>query len=83
MSRLVIEIPDEVHASLRRRAVADGRTVAWLVRSWVEAYLESREPLTPYAPAVINNAAPVNAVATRRVGVDLSKGAQAKGGSRK
>ena len=79
MSRTVIEIPDDVHDSLRRRANADGHTVAWLVRSWVEAYLEGRER----RPVIINNAVPVNAVATKRVGVDLSKGAQAKGGSRK
>lgn len=71
MSRLVIEVSDETHARFRERAAADGHTVAWLVRSWVEAYLQSREPLAPKGPA----RGPVHR--------DMSKVAQSGGGSRK
>ena len=82
MSRIVIEIPDDVHTRLREQVAADGHTLAWLVRSWVDAYL-NREPAVRAVDTPLRDRIPKERATDVVHRVDLSKGAQAKGGSRK
>lgn len=41
--RMVIEIPDELHARLKRQAHAEDRPLAQIVRELVKEYLEKKK----------------------------------------
>lgn len=68
--RLVVELPDELHARFKARTASEGLKQARLVRSWVESWVERPEsgPKPPESP--LNTVELVTNAAERQRAVD-------------
>lgn len=47
MSKLIVELPDELHAQLKKHAAADRKTLKTIVMTLLDSYLHHPVPRSP------------------------------------